>query len=134
MKYVSVLHIKDNTENRKCCSELIKVSKMPGVNQQKNRELKRAAPDLFKKSRPDQQSSTNETVDMSQAKKSQVSRRETTQPEFACPMLTIEKQICSKLTIKAPERRARRRSGAFIFNFKHISHLVLVFLLLTLNM
>ena len=63
MKYVSVLHIKDNTENRKCCSELIKVSKMPGVNQQKNRELKRAAPDLFKKSRPDQQSSTNETVD-----------------------------------------------------------------------
>ena len=39
MKYVSVLHIKDNIENRKCCSELIKVSKMPGVNQQKNREL-----------------------------------------------------------------------------------------------
>ena len=36
---------------------------MPGVNQQKNRELKRAAPDLFKKSRPDQQSSTNEIID-----------------------------------------------------------------------
>ena len=26
-----------------------------------------------------------------------------------------------------------RRSGVFIVNFKHISHLVLVFLLLTLN-
>ena len=82
MKYVSVLHTKDNIENRKWCSKLIKVSKLPDVNHQKNRELKRAAPDLFKKSRPDQQSSTNETVDMSQAKKSQVSRRETTQPEF----------------------------------------------------
>ena len=29
---------------------------------------------------------------------------------------------------------AWRRSGAFIINFKHISHLVLVFLLLTFNM
>ena len=28
----------------------------------------------------------------------------------------------------------RRRSGIFIVNFKHISHLVLEFLLLTLNM
>ena len=28
---------------------------------------------------------------------------------------------------------ARRRSGVFIFNFEHISHLVLVFLWLTLN-
>ena len=28
----------------------------------------------------------------------------------------------------------RRRSGVFIVNFKHISHLVLVFILLTLNM
>ena len=27
-----------------------------------------------------------------------------------------------------------RRSGIIIFNFEHISHLVLVFLLLTLNM
>ena len=39
--------------------------------------------------------------------------------------------ICSKLTIKTPERR---RSGVFIVNFASISHLVLVFLLLTLNM
>ena len=41
-------------------------------------------------------------------------------------------EICSKLTIKTPERRKWRRSGVFIVNFEHISHLVLVFLLLTL--
>ena len=35
-------------------------------------------------------------------------------------------EICSKLTIKSC------RSGFFIRNFEHISHLVLVFLLLTL--
>ena len=34
-------------------------------------------------------------------------------------------EICSKLTIKTP--------GVFIVNFEHISHLVLVFLLLTLS-
>ena len=39
-------------------------------------------------------------------------------------------EICLKLTIKAPERR---RSGAFIVNFEHNSHLSLLFLLLTLN-
>ena len=43
-------------------------------------------------------------------------------------------EICSKLTIKTPERRQWRRSGVFIVNFEHISHLVLVFLMLTLNM
>ena len=43
-------------------------------------------------------------------------------------------EICSKLTIKTPERRQWRRSFVFIVNFEHISHLVLVFLLLTLNM
>ena len=42
-------------------------------------------------------------------------------------------ELCSKLTIKAPERRQWRRSGVFIVNFEHISHLVLVFLLLTLS-
>ena len=31
-------------------------------------------------------------------------------------------EICSKLTIKIPERRQWHRSGAFIFNFEHISH------------
>ena len=43
-------------------------------------------------------------------------------------------EICSKLTIKTPERRQWRCSGVFIANFEHISHLVLVFLFLTLNM
>ena len=42
-------------------------------------------------------------------------------------------EICSKLTIKIPERRHWRRSDIFIVNFEHISYLVLVFLLLTLN-
>ena len=42
-------------------------------------------------------------------------------------------EICSKLTIKIPERRQWRHSGIFIVNFEHISHLVLVFLLLTLS-
>ena len=40
--------------------------------------------------------------------------------------------MCSKLTMKAPERR-RRRSGVFVVNFEHISHLDLVFLLVTLS-
>ena len=42
-------------------------------------------------------------------------------------------EICSKLTTKTPEPRYWRRSGVFIVNFEHISHLVLVFLLLTLS-
>ena len=42
-------------------------------------------------------------------------------------------EICSKLTIKTPERRHWRLSGVFIVNFEHISHLGLVFLLLTLK-
>ena len=41
-------------------------------------------------------------------------------------------EICSKLTIKTPERRHWSHSGVFIVNFEHISHLV--FLMLTLNM
>ena len=39
-------------------------------------------------------------------------------------------EICSKLTIKTPERRP---SGVLIVNFEHISHLALVLLLLTLS-
>ena len=42
-------------------------------------------------------------------------------------------EICSKLTIKTPERRHWRLSSVFIVNFEHISHLVLVCLLLTLS-
>ena len=36
--------------------------------------------------------------------------------------------------IKTPEQRQWRSSGVFTVNFERISHLVLVFLLLTLNM
>ena len=42
-------------------------------------------------------------------------------------------EICSKLTIKTSERRHWYRSGVFVVNFEHISHLVLVILLLSLN-
>ena len=42
-------------------------------------------------------------------------------------------EICSKLIIKTPERRRWRLSGVLIVNFERISHLLLVFLLLTLN-
>ena len=38
-------------------------------------------------------------------------------------------EICSKLTIDTTERR----NCVFIVNFEHVSHLVLVFLLLTLR-
>ena len=41
------------------------------------------------------------------------------------------REIYSKLTIKSPERQYWRRFGVFIVNFEYISHLVLVFLLLT---
>ena len=43
-------------------------------------------------------------------------------------------EICSKLTIKTPERRQWHLSGVFVVEFEHISHFVPVFLLLTLNM
>ena len=43
-------------------------------------------------------------------------------------------EICSKLTIKTPERCQWHHSGVFIINFEHISHLVLKFLFITLNM
>ena len=42
-------------------------------------------------------------------------------------------EICSKLTVKAPERRNWSPSGVFIVNLQHISHVLLVFLLLNLN-
>ena len=43
-------------------------------------------------------------------------------------------EICSKLTMETLERRHWHHSGIFIVKFEQISHLVLVFLLLTLNM
>ena len=42
-------------------------------------------------------------------------------------------EIYSKLKIKTPGRCHCRRSGVFIVNFEHISHLVLVLLLLPLS-
>ena len=42
-------------------------------------------------------------------------------------------EMCSKLTIKTPERRQWLRSGVFIVNFEHISHLFLLSLLWNLN-
>ena len=57
------------------------------------------------------------------------------QPVFACSKVTKETlKQGSKLTIKTPERRCWRLSVVFIVNFEHISRIVLVFLLLTLNM
>ena len=41
--------------------------------------------------------------------------------------------MCSKLTIKLPERRHWCRSGVFIVNFEHISQVFLMFLMLTLD-
>ena len=43
------------------------------------------------------------------------------------------REICSKLSIKAPKRHHGRRSGVFIVTFEQIPNIVLVFLLLTLN-
>ena len=42
-------------------------------------------------------------------------------------------EICSKLTIKTPEQHQFHHSSVFIVNFEHISHLVLVFMLLILR-
>ena len=44
------------------------------------------------------------------------------------------REVSSELTVKTPERRQWRRSGVFTVNFEHISHLVLMFLLLTWHM
>ena len=54
------------------------------------------------------------------------------QSAFTCSKLTIEtqEQAVKYVTLKTPERRHWHRSGAFSVNFEHISHLVLVFLLL----
>ena len=72
-----------------------------------------------------------------------ISRRTAlSQPAFTCLKLIEARstrtrcEICSKLTMKIPER-CHWRPGIFIVNFvnfEHISHLVLVFLLLILNM
>ena len=48
------------------------------------------------------------------------------QPGIPKP-LDMPLKICSKPTIKTPERRPWCRSGAFIVSFEHISHIVLAF-------
>ena len=49
-------------------------------------------------------------------------------------MKTLEQcEICSKLTIKIPERRQAGHSGVFIVDFESISQAVQVFSLLPLN-
>ena len=42
-------------------------------------------------------------------------------------------EICLKITIKTIERHHWRCSGLFIVNFEQISHIILVFPLLTLD-
>ena len=42
-------------------------------------------------------------------------------------------EICSKLTIKTPERCQQRRSRVFAVSFEQIPHIVLVFPLFSLN-
>ena len=48
-------------------------------------------------------------------------------------MLKVHNKDTRTMSINTPERRQWRRSGVFIVRFKYILHLVLVFLLLTLN-
>ena len=59
--------------------------------------------------------------------------KEITKAAITCSNTKASCEKCSKLTIKISERCHWRLSAFFIINFKHISHLVLVFLLLTLN-
>ena len=42
-------------------------------------------------------------------------------------------KICSKLTMKTPDRDHWCRSGVFIVNFEQFSHIALMFVLSTLN-
>ena len=57
-----------------------------------------------------------------------------TQPAFTCSKSTVETLEQGVKYVQRSQRRWWRRSGVFIVNFGHISHLALVFLLLTLNM
>ena len=56
---------------------------------------------------------------------------------FACSKSTIEppeqSEICSKLAIKIPEQYHWHCSDVFSVNSEQISHIILVFLMLTLN-
>ena len=52
---------------------------------------------------------------------------------FTSSKSTMETPICSKLTVKTPERGHCGRSYVFIVNFEQISHMILLFWLLTLS-
>ena len=56
------------------------------------------------------------------------------QPAFTCSKLATEALEQGVKYVQRHMRRQWRSSGAFIVNFEHVSHLVLVFPLLTLNM
>ena len=61
-----------------------------------------------------------------------------TQPPNTCSKLTIQKleqgeKYVQKFIIKTPEQCHCHHFGVFIVNFEYISHLALVFLLLTLS-
>ena len=47
--------------------------------------------------------------------------------------LIKKKRVCPKLAINTPVRRHWRRYFVFMVNFKHISYLFVLFLLLTLS-
>ena len=47
--------------------------------------------------------------------------------------ITKTLEISSKFNLKTPQRPHYRRSAVFIVNFEHISNLLLVHILLTLN-
>ena len=56
------------------------------------------------------------------------------QPDRCTECLKTQPTItCSKLTIETLKQGMKYRSGVFIVNFEDISHLVLVFLMLTLS-
>ena len=57
----------------------------------------------------------------------------TAQPAITCSKLTIETLEQGVKYVQSLKLRQCRRSGVFIINFEEISHLVLVFLLLTLS-
>ena len=63
--------------------------------------------------------------------------KDLTLPTITCSKLTLEtleQGVKYVQTIKTPERRQCRRSGAFTVNLERIPDLNLLFLLLTLNM
>ena len=63
-----------------------------------------------------------------------ITRISAAHPAFTCSKLSIETLEQGVKYMFKVNNKDSSRSGIFIVNFEHISHLVLVFLLLTLNM